>query len=239
MDYIERVENLQFFRINRGKKSDVADLLASCRAALAQQKSSLDLAKEAASIKHQQMLKEREALKAKRLQQQQQQQQQQQLQLQQQQQQQQLQRINDESLPQPVLASQQPFIVHNQLQSQESIAEVPQVFLTMQAAQQHNNAQQQSYKQHLLHLQMYTQEQNQLEMAKLNQLRRQGQLDEEHQNHQEYLQQIAMAKHKQQIFMQQQQLQNPHVFRNHQQQQQQQLQRFQQGHHPLQQPNQH
>ncbi|KAG0057869.1 lactose regulatory protein lac9 and GAL4-like protein, partial [Gryganskiella cystojenkinii] len=56
MDYVERVENLQFFRINRSKKSDVADLLASCRATLAQQKSSLDLAKEAAAIKHRQLL---------------------------------------------------------------------------------------------------------------------------------------------------------------------------------------
>ncbi|KAI7832586.1 fungal-specific transcription factor domain-containing protein, partial [Gamsiella multidivaricata] len=80
MDYIERVEDLQFFRINRSKKSDMTDLLASCRAALAQQKSSLDLAKEAAALKHRQMLQEKEALKAKQrlLQEQQQQRQQQQ-----------------------------------------------------------------------------------------------------------------------------------------------------------------
>ncbi|KAF8941475.1 hypothetical protein BGZ47_007366, partial [Haplosporangium gracile] len=56
MDYVEQVENLQFFRIHRSKKSEVADLLASCRAALAQQRTSLELAKEAAGAKHRQIL---------------------------------------------------------------------------------------------------------------------------------------------------------------------------------------
>ncbi|KAI8601593.1 fungal-specific transcription factor domain-containing protein [Dissophora ornata] len=79
MDYVEQVENLQFFRINRSKKSDVADLLASCRAALAQQKSSSDMAKEAAAVKHRQLLQAKLQAKEQLRQQQQQQQQQQQL----------------------------------------------------------------------------------------------------------------------------------------------------------------
>ncbi|KAF9347388.1 hypothetical protein BGX26_001099 [Mortierella sp. AD094] len=77
MDYVEQVENMQFFRINRAKKSDVGDLLASCRAALAQQKSSVDLAKEAAAVKHRQLLHAKlvakEQLRQQQLQQQQQQ----------------------------------------------------------------------------------------------------------------------------------------------------------------------
>ncbi|KAF8955538.1 hypothetical protein BGZ46_002610 [Entomortierella lignicola] len=212
MDYIEHIENLQFFRINRGKKSDVADLLASCRAALAQHKSSLDMAREAAAAKHQQMLKQKEAMKQKKLQEQQLQQQQQQLQ-----------HIKVEQLPQPVLASQ-PVMIHNQFQPQDSIPEgsltPSQVVLTMQASQQHN-LQQQSYKQHMLHVQMYTQEHNQQEMARLNHLHRQGQLDEA-QKHQEYYQQRALAKQRQQIFMQQQHPPQPHAaFRQQQRLQQQ------------------
>ncbi|KAF9559186.1 lactose regulatory protein lac9 and GAL4-like protein [Mortierella alpina] len=226
MDYIERVENLQFFRINRAKKSDVADLLASCRAALAQQKSSLDLAKEAAALKHQQMLqekkeKQRQLLEQQKHQQQQlfQQQQQQQEQQQQQQQQQTQQQSQQQELPQhPVLASQAGLSQQNQQQQQQQ--------------------QQQSYKQQL-QLQMYTQERDQQELARFNQLQRQGQLDIDQQRHQHF-QQLAMAKHKQQIFMQQQQLQQTHGYR--QQQPQQQYQQHQQQvsqPHPLAQSVQH
>ncbi|KAG9321798.1 hypothetical protein KVV02_006544 [Mortierella alpina] len=224
MDYIERVENLQFFRINRAKKSDVADLLASCRAALSQQKSSLDLAKEAAALKHQQMLQEKKEKQRQLLEQQKQQQQQlfqQQQQQQQQEQQQQhhnLQQSQQQELPQhPVLASQAGLSQQNQQQQQQ---------------------QQQSYKQQL-QLQMYTQERDQQELARFNQLQRQGQLDMDHQRHQHF-QQLAMAKHKQQIFMQQQQLQQTHGYR--QQQPQQQYQQHQQQlsqPHPLAQSVQH
>ncbi|KAF9908818.1 hypothetical protein BX616_011372, partial [Lobosporangium transversale] len=190
MDYIEHVENLQFFRINRGKKSDVADLLASCRAALAQQKSSLDLAKEAAAIKHRQMLKEKEALKMNQTRQQAQK--------------------HDASVQPPVLASQ-PFPTFEPVF--DTSPSPSQIVRSMQEAQQHKNIQQQSYKQHELHVQMYTQERNQQELAKLNQLQRQGQLDLDHQR-QEYFQQLAMAKHKQQIFMQHQHhFHHPHVYR--------------------------
>ncbi|KAG0211147.1 hypothetical protein BGX28_008457 [Mortierella sp. GBA30] len=202
MDYIERVENLQFFRINRAKKSDVADLLASCRAALAQQKSSLDLAKEAAALKHQQMLQEKKEKQRILLEQQKQQQhlhhqyQRQQLQLQQQQQQQQQQ----EFLQQPVLASQSGVSQHN---TEQQLQQLQQPDLS-----------QQSYKQHQLQLQMYTQERDQQELARFSQLQRQGQLDMDHQRHQHF-QQLAMAKHKQQIFLQQQQLQQ-HGYRQQQ-----------------------
>ncbi|KAG0223219.1 hypothetical protein BGW42_006011, partial [Actinomortierella wolfii] len=60
MDYLEKIENLQFFRINRGKKSEIADLLAACRAALTQHKSTLALAKEAAALKHSILLQEKQ-----------------------------------------------------------------------------------------------------------------------------------------------------------------------------------
>ncbi|KAG0250691.1 hypothetical protein BG011_008156, partial [Mortierella polycephala] len=246
MDYIERVENLQFFRINRAKKSDVADLLASCRAALAQQKSSLDLAKEAAAMKHQQMLKEKQSLKEKQKQKQLQEQQRQQQQQQQRQRQQQLQQ--SESHQQPVLASQpgyQQQQQHTDVQPQETPMSPSQVVLSTQTSPQHANTTNQTYQQHQLYLQMYTQEHNQQELVKLAMLQRRGQLDEDLQRHQHF-QQIAMAKHKQQIFMQhqqqqqqqqQQQLQTPHLHRQQQhtyqhQQQQQSQQSPQQSFHP-------
>ncbi|KAF9081567.1 hypothetical protein BGX23_000734 [Mortierella sp. AD031] len=213
MDYLERVENLQFFRINRSKKSDVADLLASCRAALAQQKSSLDLAKEAAALKHQQILQERQAMKEK-------QEQQRRERLKQQQQQ-------EEFLPQPVLASQNGPPLYQDGQSSEDVSP-SQILLSMQATQQHSNIQKQTYQQQQLHLQMYTQERNQQELARLNQLQRQGLLEVDHQRHQHF-QQMAMAKHKQQIFMQQQHPHHPQMFRPHHQHH---------PHHPMQQSHQ-
>ncbi|KAF9284610.1 lactose regulatory protein lac9 and GAL4-like protein [Mortierella alpina] len=214
MDYIERVENLQFFRINRAKKSDVADLLASCRAALSQQKSSLDLAKEAAALRHQQMLQEKKEKQRQLMEQQKQLQQQQQQQQQQTQQQSQQQEFSQH----PVLASQAGLSQQNQQQQQQQ--------------QQH-----QSYKQQL-QLQMYTQERDQQELARFNQLQRQGQLDMDHQRHQHF-QQLAMAKHKQQIFMQQQQLQQTHGYRQQQPHQYQQHQQQLSQPHPLTQSVQH
>ncbi|KAF9538602.1 hypothetical protein EC957_006408 [Mortierella hygrophila] len=190
MDYIERVENLQFFRINRSKKSEVADLLASCRSALAQHKSSLDLAKEAAALKHRQILEEKQEQQRRERQKQQQQQ---------------------ETLPQPILASQKGPPLYQDGQSTED-ASPSQILLSMQAKQQHPNLKNQTYMQQQLHLQMYTQERNQQELARLNQLQRHGQLELDHQRHQHF-QQMAMAKHKQQIFMQQQQAHSPQMFR--------------------------
>jgi len=219
MDYIERVENLQFFRVNRAKKSDVADLLASCRAALAQQKSGLDLAKEAAALKHRQMLLEKQAILEKQRQDQAfARAQLEQMEKQQQQQQQ--------SISQPVLASQAlPSTGTDDVSmdaSEAHLSEAPmtpkQILLSMQATQQHPNIRQQTYKQQQLHLQMYTQERTQQELAHLNRLQRQGQLDLDHQQHQHF-QQLAMAKHKQQIFMQQQQQhqhQHQHQHLHHQ-----------------------
>ncbi|KAF9920367.1 hypothetical protein FBU30_009831 [Linnemannia zychae] len=195
MDYIERVENLQFFRINRSKRSDIADLLASCRAALAQHKSSLDLAKEAAALKHRQLLEEKQAMKEKLEQQRKERQEQQQ----------------EENLPQPILASQNGPPLYHEMQSSEDIPS-SQILLSMQTANQHPNLKSQSYIRQQLHLQMYTQERNQQELARLNQLQRHGQLELDHQRHQHF-QQMAMAKHKQQIFMQHQQVHNPHMFR--------------------------
>ena len=215
MDYIERVENLQFFRINRSKKSDVADLLASCRAALTQHKSSLDLAKEAAALKHRQILEEKQAMKEKQDLQRKERQKQQQQQQQQQQ----------ETLPQPILASQNGPPLYQDSQSSED-ASPSQILLSMQATQQHSNLRNQTYMQQHLHLQMYTQERNQQELARLNQLQRHGQLELDHQRHQHF-QQMAMAKHKQQIFMQQQQAHNPQMFRTNN------------AHHPSQHPLQH
>ncbi|KAG0274465.1 hypothetical protein BGZ96_004318, partial [Linnemannia gamsii] len=212
MDYIERVENLQFFRINRSKKSDVADLLASCRAALAQHKSSLDLAKEAAALKHRQILEEKQVMKEK------QEQQRKERQKQQQQQQQQ------ETLLQPILASQNGPSLYQDGQSSED-SSPSQILLSMQATQQHPNLKNQTYMQQQLHLQMYTQERNQHELARLNQLQRHGQLELDHQRHQHF-QQMAMAKHKQQIFMQHQQVNSPQVFRTN-------------PYHPSQHPSQH
>ncbi|KAG0053576.1 hypothetical protein BGZ83_000860 [Gryganskiella cystojenkinii] len=198
MDYIERVENLQFFRINRAKKSDVADLLASCRAALAQQKSGLDMAKEAAALKHRQMLLEKQVIKEK------QRQQQEALQVQKE--------HNFQNMLQPVLASQTlPATVADdttldlsEVSLQDAALSPQQILLSMQATQQHSNIQQQTYKQQQLHLQMYTHERTQQELARLNHLQRQGQLDVDNQRHQHF-QQLALAQHKQQIFMQQQQ----------------------------------
>ncbi|KAG0376544.1 hypothetical protein BGX24_007594 [Mortierella sp. AD032] len=215
MDYIERVENLQFFRINRSKKSDVADLLASCRAALAQHKSSLDLAKEAAALKHRQILEEKQVMKEK-----QEQQRKERLRQQQQQQQQQ-----QEAVLQPILASQNGPPLYQDSQPSEDVSP-SQILLSMQETQQHSNLKNQTYMQQQLHLQMYTQERNQQELARLNQLQRHGQLEVDHQRHQHF-QQMAMAKHKQQIFMQQQQ--HPQMLRPHQ---------YQPPQHPLQHPNQ-
>ncbi|KAF9148270.1 hypothetical protein BG015_010002 [Linnemannia schmuckeri] len=214
MDYIERVENLQFFRINRSKKSDVADLLASCRAALAQHKSSLDLAKEAAAVKHRQILEEKQAMKEKQEQQRKERQKQQQQQ--------------QEALPQPILASQNGPPLYQDGQSSED-ASPSQILLSMQATQQHPNLKHQTYMQQQLHLQMYTQERNQQELARLNQLQRHGQLELDHQRHQHF-QQMAMAKHKQQIFIQQQQVHSPQMFRTNN--------AYHPSQHPLQHPHQ-
>ncbi|GJJ74386.1 hypothetical protein EMPS_06744 [Entomortierella parvispora] len=232
MDYIERVENLQFFRVNRAKKSDVADLLASCRAALAQQKSGLDLAKEAAALKHRQFLLEKQAILEKQRQDQalaRAQQEQMEKNKQQQQQQQQ------QNIHQPVLASQ---ALHaagdmsmdtSETQPSETPMSPKQILLSMQSTQQHPNIRQQTYQQQQLHLQMYTQERTQHELAHLNRLQRQGQLDVDHQQHQHF-QQLAMAKHKQQIFMQQQQQHqhlHQHLHQHHQQPHQHQHQHLQ------------
>ncbi|KAG0028358.1 hypothetical protein BGZ81_004809 [Podila clonocystis] len=225
MDYLEQVESLQFYRINKSKKSDVANLLASCRAALAQQKSSLDLAKEAAALKHKQILQEKQAAKEQKVQLQQLQQQRlQQHQLNQQQMAQPL---------QPMLASQiLPSQQGQQQQQQQGGLTASQIVTSMQTSQQHPNIQQQSYQQHQQHIQIYNHEHNQQELARQHLLRRQSELELHRQQH---FQQIAQAKQMKKNYYQQQQEQHMQMLRQqhyqqalHQQHQQQLLQRQQQ-----------
>ncbi|KAG0252308.1 hypothetical protein BG011_007046 [Mortierella polycephala] len=167
MDYVEQVENLQFYRIQRAKKSDVADLLASCRAALAQQKSSLDLAKEAAAAKRRQLLQAKLLAKEHRQQQLQQQQNHQQV-LQQQQQVYQHQH--------PIVQSQQP----TQQQQQPSPQMQQQLLF-----QQHQQQQQQQRLQLLAHAQQMKQnflQQQQQQLQMLRQQHHQQQLQQQQQN---------------------------------------------------------
>ncbi|KAG0341039.1 hypothetical protein BG000_010388 [Podila horticola] len=226
MDYLEQVESLQFYRINKSKKSDVANLLASCRAALAQQKSSLDLAKEAAALKHKQILQEKQA--AKEQQKIQQQQLHQQRLQQHQQNQQQMTPPFAPMLPSQILPSQQ----GQQQQQQQGGLTASQIVTSMQATQQHPNLQQQSYQQHQQHIQIYNHEHNQQELARQHLLRRQSELELHRQQH---FQQIAQAKQMKKNYYQQQQEQHMQILRQQhhqqalqQQHQQQLLQRQQQ-----------
>ncbi|KAF9922213.1 hypothetical protein FBU30_007699 [Linnemannia zychae] len=156
MDYVEQVENLQFFRIHRSKKSEVADLLASCRAALAQQRTSLDLAKEAAAAKHRQMLQQRLLAKEQLRQQQVLQQQQLQQQQQQMQQQPQLQQMQQQHHQQQMLLQQQQQHHHHKPQMAQS-SQMKQVYLQQQ--QQHMLRQQQ-HQQQLQQQQLLQQQQH-------------------------------------------------------------------------------
>ncbi|KAG0016745.1 hypothetical protein BGZ82_000969 [Podila clonocystis] len=219
MDYLEQVESLQFYRINKSKKSDVANLLASCRAALAQQKSSLDLAKEAAALKHKQILQEKQAAKE------QQKIQQQQLQQHRLQQHQQNQQQMAQPL-QPMLASQiLPSQQGQQQQQQQGSLTASQIVTSMQTSQQHPNIQQQSYQQHQQHIQIYNHEHNQQELARQHLLRRQSELELHRQQH---FQQIAQAKQMKKNYYQQQQEQQMQMLR--QQHYQQALQQQHQQH---------
>ncbi|KAF9355599.1 hypothetical protein BGX34_010346 [Mortierella sp. NVP85] len=208
MDYVEQVENLQFFRINRAKKSDVADLLASCRAALAQQKSTLDLAKEAAATKRQQMMQERQSQKQQQLLLQQQQQQQQhqlqlqlQLQLQQQQQQQQQLQLQNQ------MAQPGQHQVHAQQSTSTVLSHIP--------------AQQDPQHQYQLHQQRLQQLAHEKQMAQKFLAQQQQQLHtlrQQHQQHQLLRQQ--MQGREQQLLQQQHQHQQQQLQQQQQQQQQ-------------------
>ncbi|KAF8951543.1 hypothetical protein BGZ52_011137 [Haplosporangium bisporale] len=208
MDYLEQVESLQFYRINKSKKSDVANLLASCRAALAQQKSSLDLAKEAAALKHKQILQAKQAAKEQQKIQQLQQQQFQQ------QQYQQMAHPFQPMLPSQILPSQGPQ-QQQQQQSQQGGLTVSQIVTSMQASQQHPNLQQQSYQQHQQHIQIYNHEHSQQELSRQQMLRRQSELELHRQQH---FQQIAQAKQMKKNYYQQQQEQQLQMLRQHHQQ---------------------
>ncbi|KAK3821263.1 MAG: fungal-specific transcription factor domain-containing protein [Benniella sp.] len=206
MDYVEQVENLQFFRINRAKKSDVADLLASCRAALAQQKSTLDLAKEAAAAKRQQMMQERQSQKQQQLllqQQQQQQQHQLQLQLQLQLQQQQLQLQGQMAQP-----------GQHQVHAQQSTSTVLSSHIPVQQDPQHQ------YQLHQQRLQQLAHEKQMAQKFLAQQQQQLHTLRQQHQQHQLLRQQMQGRE--------QQQLQQQHLHLQ-QQLQHQQLQQQQQG----------
>ncbi|KAF9187582.1 hypothetical protein BGZ51_003446 [Haplosporangium sp. Z 767] len=173
MDYVEQVENLQFYRIQRAKRSDVADLLASCRAALAQQKSSLDLAKEAAAAKHRQLLQAK--LQAKEHRQQQLQQQQK----------------HQQALQQQQQAYQQQ---HSIVQSQQPTQQQQQLSPQMQQQllfQQHQQQQQQQRLQLLAHAQQMKQnflQQQQQQLQMLRQQHHQQQLQQQNLQQQQRLQ---------------------------------------------------